>query len=361
MQDLKKEFPILSSCTYLNTASSGVLSKSLLQWRRKHDEALMQGGSIFRDTHRGHLARIKGTLSEFFNAPDNNLALIPNFSFGFNVLMEGLPKNQKVLLLNHDYPSVNWPVEQRGFEVVYAEIDEHLETSIESAVAKHRPDVFAFSLVQYINGLVMDMEFLRQLKDQYPDMLLVADGTQFLGARQFDFLKSPLDVLGASCYKWLLAGYGNGVFMIKEEMKGRFSPRTIGFNSAEAAYSKRDHVHFIKHFEPGHQDALTYGSLEQSILFLKGIGMDVIEKRNRELSQWVKPQLESLGVLDSEIVNRKDCGTIYNIKGGVALFEALTKEKIIVSKRGKGIRLSFHFYNSKDDLGRLLEVLKRFV
>ena len=40
---------------------------------------------------------------------------------------------------------------------------------------------------------------------------MIGDGTQFLGAHAFHFNTSPFDVLAASGYKWLLAGFGNGV------------------------------------------------------------------------------------------------------------------------------------------------------
>ena len=48
----------------------------------------------------------------------------------------------------------------------------------------------------------------------YPNLLIVGDGTQFLGAHEFNFDNSPFDIVAASGYKWLLAGFGNGVVMI---------------------------------------------------------------------------------------------------------------------------------------------------
>ena len=117
---------------------------------------------------------------------------------------------------------------------------------------------------------------------------MVADGTQFLGTTDFNFYESGLDVLGASAYKWLLAGYGNGFFMIKEEAQTKIFPKTIGFNSADATFGNREEIPFIKLFEPGHQDTLNYGSLQHSIQWLEEMGKNNIESKLNDLVSTAK-------------------------------------------------------------------------
>ena len=162
MEDLRIHFPALASCTYLNTASNGVIPKPVVEWRRQHDLDLMNHASVFRDKHKVHIEQIRKTVADFFNAATDETALVPNLSFGINTILEGLPKGQKILLLKNDYPSVNWPVETRDFDVCYAEINENLEQNIEEAVARHKPDIFIFSIVQWLNGIKIDFEFLKQ-------------------------------------------------------------------------------------------------------------------------------------------------------------------------------------------------------
>ncbi|MAP53338.1 aminotransferase class V-fold PLP-dependent enzyme [Altibacter sp.] len=358
MEDLRKEFPVLSKYTYLNTASSGLISRSLLQWRREHDQKLMEDASVFRDAHRLVLEGVKKEVAQFMDASHNEIALVPNFSFGLNTLLEGLPQKQKVLLLEKDYPSVNWAFEHRDFDVCYAAIDEHLEQNIERAVVEHQPDIFAFSLVQYLNGIKIDLTFLKQLKAYHPALLLIADGTQYVGTEVFSFSESPIDILGASCYKWLLAGYGNGFFIVKDIMHSKIFPSTIGFNSAEAMYSKREEISFMKHFEPGHQDTLNYGSLGHALQHLQTIGMETVSKRVRTLSSKAKTQFVQLGLLEASVVQREQHSNIFSIKGDEALFQKLKEENIICSQRGHGIRVGFHFYNTEADLDKLLSVVR---
>lgn len=357
MKDFTKDFPVLKDYTYLNTASCGLLSKSLVSWRHDHDMRLLQGGSMFRDLHKQHIKEIRKTLAGYFSTHEETIALVPNFSFGMNAILDGIPKPKKILLLKGDYPSIIWPSESRNFELCFAEIEGDLEANIEQAVALHRPDIFAFSIVQYINGVLIDLDFLKRLKAYHPEIMLIADGTQYLGTTHFNFSESAIDVLGASCYKWLLAGYGNGLFMVKNEAQARIFPKTIGFNSADAAFSLKDEISFVGRLEPGHQDTLNYGSLAESIAFLENIGMTEIERYLKQLTLKAKNEFIKAGLLSADAPNRRPQSTIFNINGDATLFQKLKDRNIICSLRGKGIRVSFHFYNTEADLYKLLDVV----
>lgn len=357
MEDFRKEFPVAENYTYLNTASCGLLSKSLVAWRHQHDLNLMEGGSLFRDKHKAHIREIRSRLANFFSTSEDTIAMVPNFSFGMNTILSGLPKSKKILLLKGDYPSISWPVEFRDFEVCYANMDENLEDNIEQAMAEHHSDIFAFSMVQYISGIRMDTEFLHRLKAYHPGLLLIADATQYFGTVDFNFSASPIDVMGASAYKWLLAGYGNGLFLIQPEAQAQILPKTIGFNSADLTFGNKEEIGLIGHMEPGHQDTLNYGSLGESIAFLQRIGMRDIEAHLKRISEEAKKEFEARGLLEKAVAVREDHSTIFNLKGNKELFDKLIANNIICSLRGNGIRVSFHLYNSLEDLKRLLEVI----
>ena len=79
------------------------------------------------------------------------------------------------------------------------------------------------------------------------------------------FEDSGLDVLGASSYKWLLAGYGNGFMLFKDRVKEFSKVETIGFNAANTNPELKNSIRFAKHFEPGHLDTLNFGTLKHSL------------------------------------------------------------------------------------------------
>ncbi len=357
MKDFKKHFPALQGRTYLNTPASGLLSKRVYNWRKEQEEQFLQNGNDYGATLET-LKSVRETIGDFFSASESNVALVPNFSFGLNTLLEGLPQKQKILLLKDDYPSINWPVHMRDFDVCFAETTGNVEQNIEAAVTKHRPTVFIFSIVQWLSGIKIDFDFLKELKTNHPDLLLIADGTQYLGTEKFNFEDSPFDVVGTSTYKWLLSGYGNGFFLFKESVKEIIFPRTIGFNSAANFNSAPEETTFAKHFEPGHLDVFNYGSLQQSLQFMEELGVETLQNKIEMLSIKAKAAFMDLELLSESVVNRENQSSIYNLKGDDVLFQKLKKNNIICSQRGGGIRVGFHFYNSEEDLETLIQALK---
>ena len=357
MDKLRKGFPVLEQYTYLNTAASGLLSEKVWEYRQAHDLDFLIKASILKEKQAEVLTGVREAVGNFFLCAPNRVALVPNFSYGFNSLLESIEKPKKILLLRNDYPSINWPVEPRNFDVLYAEIDENFEANILHQIETEKPDVFAFSIVQYINGVKLSLAFIKSLKEKFPELLLIADGTQYCGTEEFDFDRSGLNVLIASTYKWLNAGYGNAFMLFNEAVQGKIAPKHLGFNSLQGKYKEQE-GNFIGKFEPGHQDTLNFGSLKVALDLIKEKGTAEIFEQINSLKNAAKTQFTELGMLEDFTLNRDDFSPIFNLKGDEKLFNQLRSNNIITSKRGNGIRVSFHYFNTPKELAKLVNVLK---
>ncbi len=349
-------FPILKTYTYLNTANSGILSTNIAAWRTQHDEAFIDGGSIFRTENLPVIGELRNNISKLFGSKTGNTFLVQNFSVGFNTLLNGLDQNHRFLLLGEEYPSVSYPVISMGFDHHIITIDQNLEDNIIKAIDTFKPTIFAFSMVQYISGLRMDDDFIKKLKTTYPDLLLIGDGTQFLGTVDFNFEKSSLDALLGSGYKWLLGGYGNGYAFLSDEMKDAIYSKNKLAELPTAPFLKgKDHLSMC--FEPGHLDSLNFGTLNESLNYLGNVGFDWIEKNIQELSTRARLELYSRGLIPEWTLNRKFQSSIMSMPLEQDMVNKLAAAKILCSPRGAGTRISFHFYNTEEDLEKLLEVL----
>ena len=359
MKNLRKAFPVLRQYVYLNNASCGLLSEKVFEYRQDHDLDLLISGSIFRDKQGEILEKVRETVGDFFNCAPNRVGLIHNFSSGFNTLLEGINKSSKILLLKEDYPSINWAVNSRDFDVCYAKIDKDLEKNIEEALKENQPDLFCFSIVQYENGIKLSIAFLKEMKEKFPNTLFVADGTQFIGTEKFDFEASKIDVVIASCYKWMNAGYGNAVMLFQEDVPKKVDPKSIGFNSLQGKY-KAHEGNFLGKFEPGHQDTLNFGSIMAAIKFIDSVGIDIIEERIQLLSKKAKEEFVKLGLLEDMVVKRVQHSSIFNIGGDAELLQFLNSKNIICSLKDPGVRVSFHYFNTEEEIDLLVKVLKEY-
>ncbi|GGE69998.1 cysteine desulfurase [Pedobacter psychrotolerans] len=328
----------------------------MAKWRTAHDQQFVEGGSEFKMAHSPLLETLRTNIADFFKAEVSNVFLTQNFSLGFNTLLDGLPKTEHFLLLNDEYPSVAYPITSRGFKHSYVDIDENLEDNILAAIEKNKPTVFAFSIVQYISGYRMNPEFIKKLKQTYPDLLLIADGTQFCGTTDFSFEDSGLDALCTSGYKWLLAGYGNGFILLSDQLKNHlYEDRKLAQLPSAPFVKGKKPLAFC--FEPGHLDTLNFGSLNESLNMIRNVGISTIEQTTQALSQLARTQLHHRGLIPDYLAKQKYESTIMSLPLNQHMVDQLAEAKILCSPRGTGTRISFHFYNTEEDLQKLLAVL----
>ncbi|MEO6836914.1 MAG: aminotransferase class V-fold PLP-dependent enzyme [Ginsengibacter sp.] len=353
--DFISVFPILKNYTYLNTAYSGLLSVDIAKWRATHDADFVSGGSDFRIKYASLIDELRTNISGLFGSKKENTFLVNNFSIGFNTLLNVLDRKHRFLLLQEDYPSILNPVISMGFDYHEVAIDEKIEENILNAIEDFKPTVFSFSIVQYISGFRMDGAFIKKIKATYPDLLLVADGTQFTGTTVFNFSLSGLDAFVGSGYKWLMGGYGNGYVFLSDQLKGQLYQDRKSVPVSTNSFIKENIL--SSSFEPGHLDTLSFGTLHQGLNYLQSLGMDHIEKTNQQLCQKARDAFYSRGLIPAWMFNRKEQSTIINLPLGTETIDRLNAAGILSSKRGTGLRISFHFYNNMKDLDHFLEVL----
>ncbi|MFA6058442.1 MAG: aminotransferase class V-fold PLP-dependent enzyme [Taibaiella sp.] len=355
---LRNIFPVLTNTTYLNTASSGILYDSLYQWRKEHDLAYLQAGSGFRVQQASFLEGVKDSLAHFFKSDRTFTFLVANFSSGYNAFLDGLSGDHRFLLPSNEYPSVYYQVQSRGFAYDMVSLGDHLEERIVEHIRQFKPTIFAFSLVQYSNGVKLDHAFIGELKNLFPELILVADGTQYCGSESFDFGSSAIDVLIASGYKWMLGSYGNGFVLIKETIASRLYVEAQNRPLPEEAFLKHKSRLALR-FEPGHQDTLSFGSLQHSLSFLTQTGYSFIEKQIATLAKQAKAAFTERGLLDDYIMKRPTHSSILKLNIDDALVRKIADENITGTSRGSGLRVSFHFYNETEDLNKLLDVIDK--
>ncbi|MAU63310.1 MAG: aminotransferase [Flavobacteriaceae bacterium] len=343
------KFPISKKYIYFDSARSGGMYQELLYWRKKHDNLFLNKGSQFRFNYDDFIEDVRNGVTDFFNSQNNFVFLTNSFSVGFNSLLSILNPNLKFLLIKDDYPSIIDKVRINRFKHDFVENTFDLEEKIIKKIEIFKPQVLAISIVQYLNGVYLNLDFFNKIKSKYPELLIIADGTQFCGTKSFDFNSSAIDILISSGYKWLYSGYGNGFLLIKKNFIRNFL-KNSDIKNLEKFLSGT--------FEPGNLDTLSFGSLLFSINMISKYGIDKIEKKVNSLSNYAYKKFNVYNLLDYQTINRQRHSNIFNIKGNKLLYKKLIKNQIICSIRGSGIRVSFNFYNKKKEIDYLLKFFK---
>jgi selenocysteine lyase/cysteine desulfurase len=358
VDEIRKHFPVLNRYTYLNTPASGILHEDIYNWRKKYEKQFLEEGSIYRDNIFEDLQSVKVQVAKTFHGKQDRVALIPNFSIGANMIFDSLPKTMSVLSIQGDYPSLVLPIQSRGFKHLEVPLFMLSEAAIAEMIRDKQIDVLAVSMTQWINGFYLKTDFFQRLKIDFPNLIILVDGTQSMGTAPFYFDKSGIDIMITSAYKWLISGYGCGFMMFSERVWDFLDVRYRG-NATEMTRQFTPFHNNAQDFEPGHLDYLAFGSMSKAIAYLDKLGLDNIEKQISKVSLHAKTQLVHMGYLSPKVLGGAIHRNIIHFLGSEQLVNFLKENDILVSYR-QGLRLGIHFYNTEGDINQFLKAIRVF-
>ena len=231
-----------------------------------------------------------------------------------------------------------------------------------------RTRAVAFSTVNYTTGFRAPLpEVSRFLRER--GVLLYVDGTQSLGALEFDVREIQPDMLAVHGYKWLLSPTGAGFMYVSPALRARLAPSVIGWRSHKDWRNHENLHHGIPEFR---SEAEKYegGMLPFPLLYAMGaviemmleIGPKAIETRVMQLAADIRDVLRRAGAslvfdrepyYDSPIIAAQFPGV-----DASQLVRDLKRQRVQVAARHGNLRVSPHFYNNLDDLEKFDEALR---
>ena len=340
---LQDDFPALKSSTYFNTAYVGLMSQSLYDFRINFEQNYLLNGDHYKIDAYARLSQTQETISQFIGSKKEQTYFVSNFSVGIRLVLDSLPKGSNVLYYKDDYHSLVNAIEERDLNLFGLTFEEDLEQRIDQAFSQNNFDVLIISIVQFTDGLKIDFDFLENLKEKYPQLLIIGDATQYIGTDIFHFDSSPFDTVVCSGYKWLLAGFGNGFIALSDH----FFERT-DTNRGE----------FYQKVFSGHFNILAASSLVFAFDYLMSHDFEKLVKKNKNLSDSLRKELIKIGWTPAHYL-RKNQSSIVSIATDERVLKQLEEQNIRSSYRGKYLRFSVHFYNSSSEINQLIGAIKQ--
>jgi cysteine desulfurase/selenocysteine lyase len=358
--EVRAGFPALDAWTYLNTATFGQVPTRGVEavanhFARRDRLACADFMEWFDDADR-----IRESIGRLIHCEAAGIAFVPNASTALSMLFGGLDwkPGDRIVTLQDEFPNHFYyaaHLRHRGVELVEAPF-----SGFYDAVTP-RTRAVAISTVSYSTGFRPPLDeiaaFLRQR-----GVLLYVDGTQSLGALQFDVSSIRPDMFAVDGYKWLLAPNGGAFCYVSPELRQNLEPSVIGWRSHKD-WRRPEQLH---HGEPEFSDnAEKYegGMLAFAPLYAMGASVDMmleigparIEQRVMALASMTADALREAGgkVLhcESPIV------TARFERDASELTAALADRKIVVAARKGNLRVSPHFYNNESDIALLRKAL----
>lgn len=347
-----------NSLIYFNTAGCGLVSPEVMQSGIDlYKKFSIDSATTSEDWRAEELMSVRNIIADFVGAKQENIALIPNFSFGLNCIVQSLKGDEKVLLFSNDFPSVIAPFIASHFAISWIDTKDDFFIDleeIEKIIQSEKIDLLVISHVQWSSGFKIDMEKLGKVCHKY-NVDLIVDVTQSLGAQMINISKLNVQVLLASNYKWMNAGFGSGIMYMSDAFLEKYPPVIGSINNVQKENKGWKFLPSVKCYELGHLNMVELNVLRKAIVQKNEIGLENIVRHNAGLMQRLLEGIVKLPVSVIGEANMNNRSSILLLHEQAGLGSWLKQNNIIVTHRSQTLRIGLHFYNTVEQVNTFLE------
>lgn len=322
---------------------------------------------------------------KFINAKDaSQIVFTNNTTDSINKIVHGyfkynLKENDEVLITKSEHASNVLPwfelSEEIGIKIDYIPLDSDLKVTIDNVKKSITPNTKVISLA-HITNVIGDIRPIEEIVKYAHELgiKVLVDGAQSVPHMNIDVSKLGMDFLVFSAHK-MCGPTGVGVLYVKEDYLNDIKPIIVGggMNSSFEYTGKKEYnemPHLLEAGTPNIADVIGFGSV---INYLNKIGMNKIEEYEKELRKYAIEKLKEVpniiiynensesGIITFNIENifPQDVA-IYLNKYNICIRAGNHCAKILKEEIGakNTCRLSLYFYNTKEEIDKLVSVLK---
>jgi selenocysteine lyase/cysteine desulfurase len=317
------------------------------------------------------LDEIRVMIAKMIKAKPAEIAFVPNTTYGLNVAAWGLDlkPGDKILLSDVEFPANVYPwvnLKQKGVTIKFIPSKHRFFEIDDFAKAVDRKTkVLSVSFVQYLNGFKNDLKTIGEICEE-KDIFFVVDGIQGIGCVDLDVKECKIDLLSCGGQKWLLSSLGTGFFYLSDQAKRKINPTFFSWLSVDWKLKFSDVLKYdlepfpsVRKFELGTYPYSLIWTMHSSLELLSEIGIKNIERHNLALLDLLIEHLKKKNyqITSSLDPNHRSSILSFSGKNIEDLHRELRQNNIIVSFREGSIRMSPHFYNTPEEMGKFIQLL----
>lgn len=387
----REDFPILNNdIVYLDSGATTLKPKCVI------DSVVDYYSNYSANAHRGDYdislrvnmvyEGVRGKVKDFINASlCEEIIFTKGTTESLNMVIFGymakyLKSGDEVLISKSEHASniLPWMIlkEKIGIEVNYIDLDENHSLKVDNVKKRISSKTKVISLAHITNviGDVRDIDAIGEICKEN-NILFVVDGAQSVGHRKIDVIKSNISFLAFSAHK-MLGPTGVGVLYGRKELLEDMD--VLEFGGGMNTFFESDCSYELKElpwkFEAGTQNIAGVIGLGSAIDYLNSVGLDNIHEHEVELKKYAISEIEKIPNIN--LYNKdSDSGIIvFNINNVFSQDTAVFLNRFNICVRSGnhcakllkdeiGItntcRASLYIYNTKSDIDKLVEALKR--
>lgn len=371
---LRRKMPIVQRFAYFDNAAVSPVPEPTRQVMTAFaEQACFDGDTRWPEWSQG-VETARRRAAELLTCRTEEIALVPNTTFGINLVANGLrwrPGDNLVVPANEFLSNLlPWRLlAARGVEVrcIEGEDDALIAKLLEAVDAKTR--LTALSWVHYLTGYRADLASICEAVHAKGSLFMV-DAIQGLGAFPLSLSEIPIDFLAADGHKWMLGPEGAGLFFARESRLNELDPIMMGWGSVRNSHHFDPKAAELKltaaRYEGGSHNMSGLLGFSQSLHLLLEAGChrpdSTLAARIIELTGRLTHDLTKLGaVVDRHPSCDRQSGIVSFTLPGIessVVRARLLRENVVLSVRHGRLRAAVHAYNDVSEIDRLLHLLE---
>ena len=324
-------------------------------------------------------------VKNFINAKETSeIVFTSGTTNGMNMIIFGyfknhLKKDDEVLitLSEHAANIVPWFVLQKeiGIKVKYIDLDDKHEVTIDNVkkAITDKTKVISLAMITNVIGDERPIKDIAKIAHDN-DILMVVDAAQGIAHEKIDVQDMDIDFMAFSGHK-MYGPTGIGILYGKFDLLDKMIPLNYG-GGMNAIFTKNGYVELREiptRLEGGTPNIEGVLGLGEAISYIENIGIDKIKEYEKNLRRYLIEKLSELDFI--ELYNKDNASNIvaFNIKGVFAQDTAVYLDKYNICVRAGNhcakmidnvfnisntVRISLSFYNTKEEIDLLINVLK---
>jgi len=310
---------------------------------------------------------VRKKVTELLKTTPSSIAFVSNTSHGINLAIDSIDwrEGDEVIIPGDSFPANIYPWLYTKYEIKVNLVEGDFFKNFKSHVTS-KTRVIAFDWVNYFSGERIPV---REITDfaKKRGILVLVDAIQGLGAVPFYPEEEGVDFLVAGTAKWLLGPQGLGILYVNRKIFDRLKPVSIGWLSAPwKDFSDFSHLpepfNEIRRVECGTKNYAALSLFMGSLELILSYGIENIWNRIKGFVAFLYEELSEVGfemLTPAEEERRAGIVTLRKKDMDMKILHArLKSNSIITSLRNNAIRISPHFYNTFEEIERLVKLLK---
>ena len=392
--DIKEDFPIFKNrdIAYLDSGATTQKPKYVINaidnYYEKNNANPHRGAYELSVQATEEYEGARKKVAKFINAKvPEEIIFTKNASEALNLIaysygLDKLKKNEEVVIsiMEHHSNLVPWQyvTEKTGSTLKYMYINDEYELSDKEIEEKitDKTKVVGIAHISNVLGTINNVEKIIKYAHS-KGAIVIVDCSQSIPHMQIDVQKMDADFIVFSGHK-MLAPLGIGVLYGKKELLNQMRPFLMGGDMIEYVYEqKTTFAKLPNKFEAGTQNVEGVVGLGAAIDYIEKIGYNKIQEIETELLEYAREELQKLDFVKLYMTPNKENHSYvisFNVKGvhphdvasildanGICVRSGNHCAQPLMRYLGidSTCRASFYIYNTKEDVDRLVDALKK--